>query len=147
MNGRNKIERAKSKNKVSKVSKIQKNRKNEKQEIILKPMKYIKITTYEDCFQIMNPIQKTVQRLSKLPFKPKSQEGFLHSSIYHPRVEIHDKITIKKISRKKWSGTSRTHAFSVLRIFEWFQGVTRFRAQLPSRGEKKRQGTSNSIFL
>ena len=61
MNGRNKIERAKSKNKVSKVSKIQKNGKNEKQEIILKPMKYIKITTYEDCFQIMNPIQKTVQ--------------------------------------------------------------------------------------
>ena len=79
MNGRNKIERAKSKNKVSKVSKIQKNKKNEKQEIILKPMKYIKITTYEDCFQIMNPIQKTVQRLSKLPFKPKSQEGFLRS--------------------------------------------------------------------
>ena len=78
MNGRNKIERAKSKNKVSKVSKIQKNRKNEKQ-IILKPMKYIKVTTYEDCFQIMNPIQKTVQRLSKLPFKPKSQEGFLRS--------------------------------------------------------------------
>ena len=75
MNGRNKIERARSKNKFSKVSKIQKNQKNEKQ-IILKPMKYIKITTYEDCFQIMNPIQKTVQRLSKLPFKPKSQEGF-----------------------------------------------------------------------
>ena len=78
MNGRNKIERAKSKNKVSKVSKIQENQKNEKQ-IILKPMKYIKVTTYEDCFQIMNPIQKTVQRLSKLPFKPKSQEGFLRS--------------------------------------------------------------------
>ena len=72
MNDRNKIERAKSKNKVSK------NQKNEKQEIILKPMKYIKITTYEDCFQIMNPIQKTVQRLSKLPFKPKSQEGIFN---------------------------------------------------------------------
>jgi len=71
MNDRNKIERAKSKNKVSK------NQKNEKQEIILKPMKYIKITTYEDCFQIMNPIQKTVQRLSKLPFKPKSQRQIL----------------------------------------------------------------------
>ena len=70
MNDRNKIERAKSKNKVSK------NQKNEKQEIILKPMKYIKITTYEDCFQIMNPLQKKVERLSKLPFKPKSQERF-----------------------------------------------------------------------
>jgi len=71
MNDRNKIERAKSKNKVSK------NQKNEKQEIILKPMKYIKITTYEDCFQIMNPLQKKVERLSKLPFKPKSQRQIL----------------------------------------------------------------------
>ena len=61
------------KNPGSKIFK--KSKENEK--IILKPMKYIKVTTYEDCFQIMNPLPKTVERLSKLPFKPKSQESFL----------------------------------------------------------------------
>jgi len=61
------------KNSGSKISK--KSKENEK--IILKPMKYIKVTTYEDCFQIMNPLPKTVERLSKLPFKPKSQRQIL----------------------------------------------------------------------
>ena len=66
-----KIERVR-KNNQSKISKnTEKDEKN-----ILKPMKFIKVKTYEDCFQIMNPVQKTVERLSKLPFKPKSQESF-----------------------------------------------------------------------
>jgi len=61
------------KNNQSKISKD--TEKDEK--IILKPMKFIKVKTYEDCFQIMNPVQKTVERLSKLPFKPKSQRQIL----------------------------------------------------------------------
>ena len=66
------------KNPGSKIFK--KSKENEK--IILKPMKYIKVTTYEDCFQIMNPLPKTVERLSKLPFKPKSQESFYRYRVY-----------------------------------------------------------------
>ena len=77
-----KIERVR-KNNQSKISKISKNtEKDENQKIILKPMKFIKVKTYEDCFQIMNPVQKTVERLSKLPFKPKSQESFYVTLIY-----------------------------------------------------------------
>ena len=72
-----KIERVR-KNNQSKISKN--TEKDEK--IILKPMKFIKVKTYEDCFQIMNPVQKTVERLSKLPFKPKSQESFYVTLIY-----------------------------------------------------------------
>ena len=72
-----KIGRAR-KNNQSKISKN--TEKDEKQKIILKPMKFIKVKTYEDCFQIMNPVQKTVERLSKLPFKPKSQESFYAES-------------------------------------------------------------------
>ena len=81
-----KIERVR-KNNQSKISKN--TEKDEK--IILKPMKFIKVKTYEDCFQIMNPVQKTVERLSKLPFKPKSQESFYHADLFLRVVTLPEK--------------------------------------------------------